>query len=530
MALILGTPLLALFLVIVTGMALGRINLGGLSLGSSGVIFTALALGHLGYSIPGGVGGLGLVLFVYCVGITAGPRFFRAFVRQGERLALLGLALVVLGGGATYGFARLLAIPVDLALGVFAGAMTSTPALAAALEALPAGGKTAVGYGLAYPFGVVGVVLFVQLLPRLLHKTMKQLEEQAGPTEEDKGQVVHMLVEVTNPAVEGKTLDELDFLAQSNCLVSRELEGISLEPVASGLEVRLGQHLLLVGRETQLEAVIPLLGKRSARTDCVLETEQHRMRVVVTSPEVVGKTLAELSLRTLHGVTVARVYRHGVEFVPRPDTPIHYGNMLQVVGEPENLRAFAALAGHRARAYDETDLLSVGVGLVAGVLLGMVSFGLGGSQLSLGMAGGPLLVALVLGHFGRIGPVAGYLPRASRLLLQELGLVFFLADAGVKAGGQLVPVLSQYSASLLGAAAGIAFIPMVAGFVVARWALRMDLLQSLGAICGGMTSTPGLGVITSRTDHETPVISYATIYPVALILLTVCARLLALVL
>ena len=254
------------------------------------------------------------------------------------------------------------------------------------------------------------------------------------------------------------------------------------------------------------------------------------MRVVVTSPEVVGKTLAELSLRTLHGVTVARVYRHGVEFVPRPDTPIHYGNMLQVVGEPENLRAFAALAGHRARAYDETDLLSVGVGLVAGVLLGMVSFGLGGSQLSLGMAGGPLLVALVLGHFGRIGPVAGYLPRASRLLLQELGLVFFLADAGVKAGGQLVPVLSQYSASLLGAAAGIAFIPMVAGFVVARWALRMDLLQSLGAICGGMTSTPGLGVITSRTDHETPVISYATIYPVALILLTVCARLLALVL
>ena len=352
----------------------------------------------------------------------------------------------------------------------------------------------------------------------------------SSPTEDDKGLVVHQLVEVQNPAVAGKELREISFISDNNCLVSRVLRGNALEPVTGDLSLRVGQLLLVLGREQELDAVVQALGQRSARTDCVLETERHRMRVVATSPKVVGHTLAELRLRTNHRVTVARVDRHGHEFVPRPDTPIDYGTRLVVVGEPDDLGAFAAHAGHRERAFDETDILSVGAGIVAGVLLGMVSFGFGQSQMSLGLAGGPLLVALTLGHLGRLGPVVGHLPRASRLLLQELGLVFFLADAGVNAGGQLLPVLSQHSGSLLGGAAIIAMVPMISGYLAARYMLRMDVLQALGGICGGMTSTPGLGVITSRTDHEGPVISYAAVYPVSLILLTVTARLLALLL
>ena len=511
-------------------MALGRLNLAGLSLGSSGVIFSALLLGYLGRGIPAGIGSLGLVLFVYCVGIGAGPRFFRVFMRRGKKLAILGLVLVVTGGGIAFGVGRLLGLPVDLTLGMFAGAMTSTPALAAALEALPPGGKTAVGYGLAYPFGVIGVVLFVQLLPRLLHRSIQQLEEQAGPTEDDKGLVVHQLVEVQNPALAGKKLHEVSFISENNCLVSRALRGKDLEPVTGDLTLEVGQLLLVLGREQELDAVVQALGQRSTRTDCVLETERHRMRVVATSPEVIGRTLAELRLRTNHKVTVVRVDRHGHEFVPRPDTPVEYGTRLMVVGEPEDLRAFAEHAGHRERAFDETDILGVGAGIIAGVLLGLVSFGLGENQMSLGMAGGPLVVALVLGHFGRLGPVAGSLPRASRLLMQELGLVFFLADAGVNAGGQLLPVLREHSGALLGGASIIAFVPMTVGYLTARYLLRMDVLQTLGGICGGMTSTPGLGVITSRTDHEGPVISYAAVYPVSLVLLTACARLLALLL
>jgi putative transport protein len=527
--LLLGNPLLALFLVVTLGLLLGRINVAGLSLGSSGVIFTALALGHLGYRVPDGVGTLGLVLFVYCVGISAGPSFFRVFVRRGKKLALLGLALVIIGGLTSLGLTRLLGLPADLATGVFAGAMTSTPALAAAMEALPGSSEVAVGYGLAYPFGVVGVVLFVQLLPRLLRVDLGKLARAAEDS--DSGEkVVRALVEVKNPSVVGRELDELTFIADAGCLVSRALVGRELEPVSPDHRLEEGELLLLVGRESDLPLVIEALGRRSERTDLFLETERHRMQIVATSREVVNHTLAELRLRRRFGVTISRVSRHGLEFVPRADHEIEHGEMLVAVGEPEQLARFAEHAGHRARAFDETDLISLGVGISIGVVAGMISFGLGGSSFSLGLAGGPLLVALVLGHLGQVGPIAGHLPRASRLVLQEVGLVFFLASAGVNAGGRLVEVLMQHSATLLTTAAAVALCPMVLGFLLAHFVLKLDLLQVLGAVCGGMTSTPGLGVITAKVDSEVPVVSYAAVYPVALILITVAARALVLVL
>lgn len=529
MDLLLGNRLLALFLVLTSGLVLGRINLAGLSLGNSAVIFTALGLGHLGYGIPDGLGTLGLVLFVYCVGIAAGPSFFRVFVQRGKKLALLGVALVLAGGLTAWLLARLLGLPTDLAAGVFAGAMTSTPALAAATEALPAGSHAAVGYGLAYPFGVVGVVLFVQLLPRLLSADLARLARESGERD-DSQQVSRALVEVLNPAVIGKELDELGFIAEAGCLVTRSLVGRELLPVSPDMPLEQGQHLLVIGRESDLRLVVEALGRRSERTDYILETEQHRMQIVATSRRVVGHTLAELRLRRTFNVSVARVSRHGVEYVPRSDTAIEYGEMLTVVGEPADLQRFAEAAGHRARAFDETNLISVGIGLTAGVLLGMVSFGIGGSSLSLGLAGGPLLVALILGHFGQVGPVVGHLPPASRMVLQELGLVFFLASAGVQAGGQIADVLRQHSATLLGAAAAVALLPMALGYLIARFVLRLDLLQILGAVCGGMTSTPGLGVITGKVDSEVPAVSYAATYPVSLILITVAARMLVLAL
>jgi len=527
--LLLGNPLLALFLVIAAGLVLGRINLAGLSLGSSAVIFAGLALGHLGHAIPDGIGTLGLVLFVYCVGISAGPTFFRVFVRRGKKLAVLGVVLVFGGGILAWGLARLLHMPTDLAVGVFAGAMTSTPALAAATEALPPGSQAAVGYGLAYPFGVVGVVLFVQLLPRLLRADLARLSREAEV--DDRGQQVsRALVEVLNPAVVGKELDELRFIAEAGCMVTRVLRDRELVPVSPDLLLEQGQQVLVVGRRSELDLVIEALGRRSPRTDYILETEQHRLQVVVTARQVVGRTLAELMLRRTFGVSVVRVSRHGVEFLPRSDTEIDYGEMLTVVGEHGDLQRFAEFAGHRVRAFDETDLISVMVGLAAGILLGMVSFGIAGSSLSLGMAGGPLLVALVLGHLGHVGPILGHLPRASRMVLQEIGLAFFLASAGVTAGGHLVQVLRDHSASLLASAATVALVPMALGYVVARYLLKLDLLQVLGGVCGGMTSTPGLGVVTSKVDSEIPIVSYAATYPVSLILITVAARLLVLLL
>jgi putative transport protein len=386
------------------------------------------------------------------------------------------------------------------------------------MEALPNRELAAVGYGLAYPFGVIGIVLLVQLVPRLLHLDLNTLEKELQSGERERRQIEHVLVEVQNPAVVGKRLDELETITDSNCQVTRVLRRNRLVPVPRGLVLESGQYLLVIGRAFRLERIVPFLGSRIDRSDYVLDTENQK--------SVVGKSLRELRLVGTFGVTVSRFMRHELDFVPDLDDVVQWGDALVVVGEPDNLNRFAAFAGHRASVFDQTDLISLSLGIIVGVVLGSVSFELAGERFALGVVGGPMLVALLVGHYGHIGRIYASLPRASRLLLMELGLVLFLADAGVKAGGPLMDVLGRFGPQLAVVALAATLVPLVAGTVVARRLLRMNFLQILGGICGGATSTPGLGLITARSDSEIPVTSYAAAYPIALILMTVFARLL----
>ncbi len=518
--------ILVLFAVIATGLLLGRVRFAGLSLGTSGVIFSALIAGYFGYGISGGVGTMGLVLFAYGIGITAGPGFFRAFRQQGKRLAALAFALVSVAAVVTWLVAWLLEIPPDLAAGMFAGALTSTPGLAAVMESLPAGNQAAVGYGIAYAFGVLGVVLFVQLLPRILSVDLDELGKSLSSAEQNRRQIRRALVEVLNPAVIGKRVVDLDMVSESNCQLTRVLVGDRLVPVSKDYTIQEGDHLWLIGRAFRLPPVIALLGRESDRRDYAVDTDRQQQRVVSTSREIVGKSLGELRLLGRFGVTVSRIARHEVEFVPDPEDVVQWGDALTAVGKPDDLAVFAEFAGHREKSFDQTDLISLALGILVGVVVGSISFGLAGQSFSLGMVGGPMLVALLVGHFGRIGRIYGSIPRASRLLLMELGLVFFLAAAGVEAGGQLLEVLRDHGTSLVVAAVTVAILPMAIGVLLARFALKLNFLQVLGGVCGGMTSTPGLGVLTSKTDSEIPIISYAAAYPVALILMTVVGHVL----
>jgi len=518
---LMGNPMVVLFVVIASGMLLGQLSLAGLSLGSSGVIFTALAAGHLGYHLPGGIGTLGMLLFVYSIGLTAGPGFFRVFRQQGKTLAILAVVLVTAGAATTWVLARTLHLPTDLAAGLFAGALTSTPGLAAVMEALPSGSQAAVGYGIAYPFGVIGVVLFVQLLPRLLRIDLDEMDRQLHSSTGPDRTIHRVLVEVQNPALSGRRLADLEMIAEANCQITRVLHDDRLMPIDKDFLVEPGQHLLLVGRAFRLDAIIALLGRKSTRTDYHLDTEHERMQVVVTSKNIVGKSIGALRLLGTFGVTVSRITRHEVEFVPDLEDIVQWGDALLIVGAPGDLARFAQYAGHRTKAFDQTDLISLGLGIIAGVVLGSITLGFGSQRFALGMVGGPMLVALLVGHFGRIGRIYGSLPRASRLLMMELGLVFFLADAGVKAGGSLFEVIQTYGLSLCGAALAATIVPMAVGVVVARGVFKMNFLQVLGGTCGGMTSTPGLGVLTARTDSDIPIVSYAAAYPVALILMTI---------
>ena len=518
------------FLIIACGMGLGSIRIAGMSFGTSGVLFAGLLFGHLGqqqaWQMPSGIGEMGLVLFVYAVGLGAGPTFFRAFRDQGRQLAFLGMTTVLIGAFTVWVLMLLFDVPGELATGVFAGSMTSTPALASGMEAAAEPGRelVSIGYGMAYPVGVVGVVLFVQLLPKVLKFNMASVGEDLQRRLESKNRIDRFLVRISNPAVFGKTLHELRLFDQISGQITRVLQGDQLVPIRPDHVFEEGQVVLMVTDTNTAEMMTMVLGEPSD-AKVVINADRDRAVVVATSPNMLNRPLRDLHLRSKYGVTVARIERYGFDFVPNANTSFTMADRVTVVGEPDGLKAFEQAAGHRMRRVHETDLMSLGFGLVAGILLGMVPIRIPGlGDFSLGLAGGPLVAGLLFAHFGRFMGIVGHMPMAARMLTQSIGLAFFLGSAGYKAGGQFVPMVQKYGAQPFLMSIVVTCVALVVGFVLARYVLRMDVLQSLGGMCGAMTSTAGIGAISSKTDCDVPVISYAAAYPAALVLMTIAAQ------
>jgi putative transport protein len=433
---------------------------------------------------------------------------------------MANLAVLTVGIGAltTLGLAALLHLDPALAAGLFTGALTSTPGLAVALDVLGEQGRIAtIGYGVAYPFGVAGVVLFIQLLPRLLGHQLRSLGGEGNTSG-----ILRRVIEITNPEFTGQALARLSTAAGvGDFCVSRVMRHDALVPVTQTDVACTGMVVLVVAPTERMEAVCERLGQES-RLRLHMDADQERIQIVITRPELLGQPVAELDLLSRFGVVVTRVARDGYTVLAGTGTQFEYGDTLTAVGTPDALTAFARAAGHREKTLHESDLATLALGLALGIGLGMVPLGIPGRwSFSLGLAGGPLFVALLLGHFRRRGWVAGHLPRAARQNLMELGLVFCLADAGVKAGATFVPVLREHGATLFLAGILVTILPMTVAYVVARQWFKLDLLATLGGICGGMTSTPALGILVAEVDSGKPVTSYAAAYPVALILMAV---------
>lgn len=513
-----------LFAILFAGLLLGNIRIFGLTLGSSGVLFVALAAGHFGLKVPEGIGGMATALFVYCVGLSVGNRFFSSLMQSGNKLALLSVVVVSLAALVAWGLGSLFGIDPGMAAGMFAGACTSTPGLAAAMEAVPDPGPINIGYGIAYPFGVAGVVLFVQLLPRLLKANISHDEAAAEQSARDPKKIISRLVLVTNDRLAGYRIAGHHAEDQLRCRITRVVRNGRLVPITADDKFTVGEELLMVGAREDVEREALLLGELRDN-DYPTNSERERSQVIALSKRFCGHTLRNLHTLQKYGVTVSRISRLGFSFVPNADTEIIRNDILTVVGDPKGIEEFKKAVGHRSTAIRATDMLSLVGGIALGILLGNLQFSLGnGASFSLGMAGGPLVVALILGHFGRIGPIVGYIPRETRTLLMELGLILFLAWAGVAGGSQLVSTLQEQGLSIFLIGAAITAVPMILGYLFATKVLNLNLLESLGGICGSMTSTPALGAITSKTDAHTPVVSYATAYPAALILMTVFAK------
>lgn len=513
-------------LIIAVGMLLGQLSVRGLSLGSSGVLFVALAFGSFCDLDPGSIrvlGDFGVVLFVYAIGLQAGGRFVRTVRRMGWTPLVVALGTVV-GGACIAGTAGMLfGMPAEITVGAFAGALTSTPALAAATEVANSP-LVAVAYGLSYPIGAIGVVLFAQFVPRWLRNS--SLLGDTGSTSAGEERIEMRCFLVRNPGCVGKCVSELHLHEMVEANISRVMRGSDVFAAGSDLKLELDDLALAVGTREQLERLELLIGP-----PVPAEVEMSEMPSVVardiyvTEPALAGKRMRDLHVRTTFHVVITRVRRETFEFAPRGEFVLEIGDQIRAVGYEPDVRRFASVAGVREQRVHETGIPAFAIGLVLGLLLGLAPIPLPGiGTIKLGLAGGPLFAGLLIGHFGRIGRFRVYVPMAARYLMRELGLVLFLVAAGVGAGAKLVPTLREQGVALLAVSVLCVTLSTAIGFGLSFAVFRQGIAASLGMTCGAMTSTPGLGAANAHFDSDVPTLAYATVYPVALVAMTVAAQ------
>ena len=379
---IFGSPTFVLFVVLFAGLAFGNLSIKGISFGSSGVLFAALVAGHFGLHVPDGIADVGTAIFVYCVGLGVGNRFFDSLKSRGKYLIILSLLVVSVAWLAAWVLGSMLGMDAGTVAGLFAGACTSTPALAAAIESQGSQASAVnIGYAVAYPFGVVGVVLFVQLLPRFLRQN---LDDNSGKSfeVEDKHTIISRVVQVTNPELIGRPIGS--FCAEKNlhCRITRIARDGALMPLQRDDSFTENGEVLLVGERDDLEREIPCFGHvRSTKGRPRIYTDE-RAELIVLSRAICNKSLRELDTLGQYGIVISRITRLGLTFIPTADTEVQRNDVLRVVGSPEAIESFRRECGHRSTALNAADILSLVGGLMLGVLLGKMQFSFGGSSYS----------------------------------------------------------------------------------------------------------------------------------------------------
>ncbi|MRH44553.1 YidE/YbjL duplication [Aquibacillus halophilus] len=522
---LLEEPLLLLFVILFFGSWLGQTKIKGLSLGSAGVLLVAMTFGHFGYQVSPIVQNFGLSLFIVAVGLQAGPRFFRMMRSSGIIFGVTALLVVLVASITTVIVSKFFHLSEALSIGLMTGALTSTPGLAAALQATN-DPLASVGYGIAYPFGVLAVVLFVQLLPRALKVDLiKDLKQTNNPARNEESPEV-TTIEVTNPSINKQTLKELKFQKNNSVVISRVIRNNRNIIALSDTVILKGDKLVTVGMRSDLDNFCQFAGKE-VPTNLINADHIKLRKVVVDSDEIIGKNINDLRLRRNFGVTVTRIERSGFEYNQNAKIRLERGDVLTIVSSEDRLNEVEKLFTRKTLAVTNVDIFSISIILLIGILFGMVPIPLPGlGTITLGVAGGPLFVALIIGHFGKIGPIQARYFQPSNQVIRDFGLVLFLAGAGTTAGQGLVDVVQSEGLRLVFGGTLITIVPIVVGFFIARKLFKLSIVHSLGALCGGMTSTPGLGSVNQLVDTEDPAIAYAAAYPFALIFVAIASQLL----
>lgn len=536
--------LTVLSLVAALGLAFGGISLFGIRLGIAGVLFSGLLFGHYHLAIHPEIlefaREFGLVLFVYSIGIQVGPGFFASLRREGLPLNLMAGGIVLLGAALTLLISRVGGVEMPAAVGLFSGATTNTPSLAAAqsaLKELPGCTEEmaklpGLGYALAYPFGVVGIIL-AMLLARAVFRIDRRREAEAFEAAQSRGAtcVLRLNIEITNANLEGMALSQLPVLADADVVVSRLLHDGRLQLVTPETRFSVGDVVLAVGSAKGLEELRVLMGRRSATDLIGFPSDITSRRFIVTNKRILGRPINELGLVDRHAVRITRLRRGDVEFAATGGTSLQFGDSLLAVGTGESLEAAERIFGNSAKKLNHPEVIPVFIGIILGVLLGSLPVHLPGvpASIKLGLAGGPLLVAIVLSRIGRIGPLVWYMPSSANLMLRELGIVLFLACVGLKSGDRFMATLLQGDGLRWMALAGlITLLPMLAMGLVGRVFLKLNYLTLCGLLSGSMTDPPALAFACAANESDAPMVAYATVYPLTMILRVLCAQLMVL--
>lgn len=517
-------PLLLLFTVAGLGYLLGRIRLRGFGLGVAAVLFVGLAAGALDprLALPEIVYEFGLVLFVYMVGLASGPGFFAGLRRRGLRDTIFALVVLLVTTGVSWLIGRLLKLPPPLLAGLFTGSLTNTPALAAVLErvggvqeplALPA-----VGYSLAYPIGVLIVIGACYLFPRLWPES--GLPERPG--EEGDVEPPHSVaVKVTREDVAGIPIRELWPrlpAAARHVVVSRLQRAAHQEIVTGSTTLAVGDVVTLVGSAEALHQVVPHLGTITTARPDLDRSQLDFRRVFVSNREVAGRRIRDLKLKERCGATITRVKRGDVDLVPSADMVLELGDQVRVVAPRDRLPAVARLLGDSYRQLSEVDVPSLSLGLALGLLVGLVPIPLpGGTVLRLGFAGGPLVVALILGLLGRTGPIVWIQPHNANLTLRQLGLILFLAGVSTRSGHALAETLRTSGWAIIAGAALVAASFSLVAFVLGLRFFKIPMPVLTGMVAGLQTQPATLAFATEQARSEQPNTGYAAVYPIAMV-------------
>jgi putative transport protein len=540
-------PAVLLFTVVGLGYFLGNLRIGGFRLGVAGVLFVGLAFGAADprFAIPEVIYVLGLIVFVYTVGLQSGPIFFNLFRRQWLKLTSVALLSTLAAALVTVAAAKALHVTAPVASGLFCGSLTNTPALAAAVEALRnsfAGtsmdetakrlaldGPT-VGYSIAYPLGVAGLIVVMQLATRFARIDLKAERQRATRTSGMGGEeLLSREVRVANPQIVGKRYGEALLTEVTGMVFTRLKRGPSVDLVVPETVLAEGDVLIGVGSPEAVRKAELLIGPMVQEHLESLSPGIEYRDLLVLDRKVAGTTSASLSETVGHPVVVSRIRRGGVQITPHPETVLEFGDQIRIVTHKDYLDAATRVVGNRMTDYSEADFLSFSFGLILGVLLGTLPIPLpGGQRVTLGFAGGPLVVALVLGRLGRTGPIVWTMPPNANLTLRQLGILFFLAGVGTRAGGSFVHTIQNQGITLLLLGAAVTLLSSILIVWLAYRVFGYDMVSTFGMVAGVHTQPAALAFANAHTGSDHPNVSYAAVYPVALIAKIVLAQILVL--